>query len=668
MRTDISLDGGWRYCWSHHMGACDEPPEQFDVPWRDAAVPGCAQLDLMRDGILPDLYVGKNLDHAQWTEDKDWWYTREFETPADWGTCSGSPRPEGEGDRNVSPELDRAILVFHGLDTFATVWLNGTRLGDTDNMHRRYEFDVTDTLSESGPNTLAVRLASTRYSISIDPNHKPMIWSPERLFCRKAQMSFGWDIAPRLMTVGIWRPVELVLVEGGRIANASAALTDLKSGTVKVQVEVEWHGPTDAPARIEGRIHDAEWETRASLRPGRNVVECEVSVPDAPLWWPIGYGEPQLCDLSVTLESAGNAIDTVELKTGLRTIELIEEPQPSGATSFEFRVNGTDVFVTGLNWTPLDAIFARVTPQKITDTLEQLAGIGCNMLRVWGGGIYEGQHFYSECDRLGIMIWQDFMMACGWYPQTDAMADAFDAEARQIVRDLRHHPCIALWVGDNECDVFEPDLAPQNRLTREVLAGACRELHPDIPYLPSSPYSPNDPDPQAETEGDMHWYAHGEDYRESCMWSFKPRFMSEFGHLSLPSLALIEQYFPSGTEWPLTTEMWKYHGTDTIQTGRFRWTDCVLKSLAVCGRPQPKDIEEAVAESQELQSEAMIALIERYSDDLEFRGFLIWNVADCWPQMSDSVIDYLGHPKLIFARLAPLFTRLRHDRTSGSKV
>ena len=642
MKQTIDLHTSWQFTWTQHEGDIDRPPDKFLVPFRQADVPGDAHLDLQREGMLPDLFVGRNLDHARWMEDKDWWYRNTFEAPQ-------------------RTDESRVLLVFHGLDTYGTVWLNGQELGRTDNMHRRYEFDVTDALAASGANELVVRLASPRYMIPFDPQHRPVFWSPERVFCRKAAMSFGWDIAPRLMTVGIWRPVQLVVVDTARITDVFVRLAhrDEASATVTVEVTVD---RTDKDDRLSilGQVHAAPFE--AALEPGQTVATATVTIPDAPLWWPIGYGQPNLIDAAVVLQEGTQSLDNCKFKTGLRTVELVQEAQPSGATSFKFRVNGQDMFVTGLNWTPLDAILARITPGRITRTLEALAGIGCNMLRVWGGGIYEPHHFYNECDRLGIMIWQDFMMGCAWYPQTDAMAAAIEAEAQQVVRDLRPHPCIALWAGDNECDAFAPTLAARNRLTRQVLAGVCSQLDPQTPYLPSSPYSPRSADPQDQREGDMHCYAHGEDYRQSDMWDLRPRFMSEFGHLSLPGMETIRRYLPPGTEWPLDGDMWRYHGSDTIGTGRFRWTDRILRSLAACGRPTPRTIDEAVTASQELQSEAMIALIERYSSDPEFDGFLIWNVADCWPQMSDSVIDYLGQPKRIFERLGRLFADLRQQR------
>ena len=644
MARQICLNDDWRMGWTEYMGAAASPKTAAWIAKIPATVPGDVHMDLMREGMLPELYEGMNLDHAWWVEHKDWWYRREFPTPAD------------VGDR-------RALLVFHGLDTFATVWLNGQLIGQAENMFIRHEFDVSAALRQDGqPNELAVRLAATRYGIRVDPNHGPLTWNPERFFCRKAQMSFGWDIAPRLVTAGIWRPVELVLVDSGRITNVSVRVASLQGGDVKAQVlaDVDWRGADGQEVSLSGQVHGVAWTAHAAMKPGINTLSAEVVIHEAPLWWPIGYGKPNLVKVEAAMESQGRLLDRWSGSAGLRTIELIRQPQPSGAESFFFRCNGRDIFITGLNWTPLDAMFARVTPEKITRTLESLAGIGCNMMRVWGGGIYEPPHFYRECSRLGILIWQDFMMACGWYPQTDELASALAAEGEQVVRDLRGYPCMGIWSGDNENDAGWPDLAPSNRLTRVVLAEICRRLHGDIPYVPSSPWSPSGKThPGDWREGDVHHYNHGNDYRDPASWDIRCRFMSEFGRLSLPSMEVIRKYFPAGTDWPLTGPMWKYHGADTTRLVWFRGPDRVLAELKACGRPEPRTIEEAVTASQELQAEGDCAWIERYCEDPEFGGFLLWNVADCWPQHSDSVIDWLGNKKVVFDRLKDVFTKVR---------
>lgn len=199
-----------------------------------------------------------------------------------------------------------------------------------------------------------------------------------------------------------------------------------------------------------------------------------------------------------------------------------------------------------------------------------------------------------------------------------------------------------------------------------MLPEICRELDPDTPYFPSAPWSPSGTrHPGAVEEGDAHQWNHGSCYRDPGNWNLRCRFLSEFGHLSLPSLDVIRRYFQAGTEWPLTTAAWKYHGADTTREGFFRGAEHILRSLKACGWPECKTIEEAVRASQDLQAEAVCAWIERYCEDPEFAGFLLWNVGDCWPQQSDSVLDYLGRPKAVFARLGPLFESLRERRRAG---
>ncbi|MEK7477659.1 MAG: hypothetical protein AAB152_18725 [Candidatus Coatesbacteria bacterium] len=645
MLERFPLDAGWQVAWTSHQGGSPRP-EAARGPWLPARVPGDIHLDLIAAGLLPaDLYRGDDLDHAGWIEETDVWYALKLYAPP------------------VEPGR-RVLLVAHGLDTYACLWLDGEEVGRSANMHLRREWDVTARLASGPSHDLVIRLASPRYEIPFDPALTPLVWSPERVFCRKAQMSFGWDIAPRLMTRGIWRPIELVIADAGRLTDVTVRTIGLRDGGVDAQVVagVDWAGATGTPGRITGTVHGVPFDARGLLQPGANELVGAVRIERAPLWNPIGLGGPRLVRVEATLEADGIAMDRAEFRTGLRTVALVQEPQDGGTTSFKFRVNGRDLFVTGLNWTPLDSIFPRVTPEKTTRALEAMAAIGCNMLRVWGGGVYETRHFYEECDRLGIMIWQDFMMACGWYPQTDEWALVFDEEGRQVVRDLRRHPCIAIWAGDNENDAFWPELAPKNRLTREVLAAVCRDLDPDRPYVPSSPMSPQSADPNAQTEGDVHSYCHGEDYRIPWFWNMKPRFLSEFGHLSLPSLALIRRTFPAGTEWPLTSAMWSYHGADTIRRKDFRGAGHILKSLKACGKPDPKTIEEAVTASQDLQTEAVVAWIERFSADPGFWGFMLWNVSDCWPQQSDSVTDWDLTPKAIYHALGDLFRRLQRSR------
>lgn len=507
-----SLNNSWRFQWTEYLGEnatyeeCLEAlrPDRF----MSAQVPGDAHLDLMQHGVLPDLYSGCNIDHARWMETKDWVYTRRFSTPRD---LDG---------RHVS-------LVFHGPDTYATIWLNGVLLGSTDNMYLKYEFDVTRRLRRSGRNELLIRIASPMYSVEMDGTIRPLVHAPERLFIRKAQMSFGWDIAPRLLTVGIWKDVELVIADRCRLGDVWVETGEIRDNgcDIALHIELEWLVRRKGTCVISGRVGDQDFRFSAVLSEGKTVIKRKLSVEGAGLWHPRSYGRQTLHDVIVRVGDRKGLLGRQAFRTGYRRVELIQDERPRGGRAFEFRCNGDPIFVTGLNWTPLDAIFARVTPQKVTDRLEDLAEIGCNMLRIWGGGIYESTHFFNEYDRLGILVWQDFMMAGGWFPQGREFARGMAREAEQVVRGIRNHPCIALYAGDNE--IYQMiyretpeyrDLINNNAITEKTLRRVCGKHDPHVPYVPSSPHSPTGIDHNADRQGDAHRYVHGQSYKAPTMW------------------------------------------------------------------------------------------------------------------------------------------------------
>ncbi|KKK97123.1 hypothetical protein LCGC14_2655920, partial [marine sediment metagenome] len=308
MAERIDLNAGWQFTWAEVAGGDrDKPEPKRPSEWLDAVVPGDVHIDLMQRGLLEDPFVGDNVDHAVWVERKEWWFKREFETPA-------------------APAGKRAYLLFHGLDTYGTVWLNGKLLGRTDNMFLRYEFDATEALNESGTNELLVRLSPPRTGIEIDPDHAPLDWTGVRLFARKAQMSFGWDIAPRLLTVGISRPVELVLSETARITDVLVTHGDATAPEVEVHidVEVEWLGDEPAKVSLSGRVHDAQWQAEAELTPGVNLISTSVTLREPPLWWPLGYGEQTLVDVEASLAVDGRELDAHRRRIGIRTLELVQ--------------------------------------------------------------------------------------------------------------------------------------------------------------------------------------------------------------------------------------------------------------------------------------------------------------------------------------------------------
>ncbi len=401
-----------------------------------AQVPGCVHLDLLAAKKIDDPYVRDNEARVQWIGEVDWVYSRTF---------------------TVSAELlehEQVLLRCLGLDTLATLTLNGVELGQTDNMFRTWEFDVKGRLRE-GENTLEVRFASTfPYIRQRQQEHDISGWSSARevagrAWVRKEPCNYGWDWGPVLVTCGIWRPIELLAFNTARLAGALIRQDHSTPGEVKLNMAV---GVNDTGVQLP-EIHV---QTTVAYQ-GETVCQARdatvLTVPDAKLWWPHGMGEQPLYDVTIELQDAqGQPLDCLTKRIGLRTLRLDRHADEWGE-SFQFVANGVPFFAKGANWIPADTFAPRVTPDDYARLLRDVVAANMNMLRVWGGGIYEDDVFYDRCDELGITIWQDFMFACSTYPTFD---DAFlanvRAEAVDNVHRLAHHPCLALWCGNNELE------------------------------------------------------------------------------------------------------------------------------------------------------------------------------------------------------------------------
>lgn len=416
----LSLEGQWT------LHAADDPETFYP-----ATVPGCVHTDLLEAGLLPDPWYRDNEKDLRWVEHRDWVYTRTFELPPEY---IGSPRH---------------ILRFEGLDTLCTLELNGIVLGNTHNMHRSWDFDVHPYL-KAGPNTLTAHFQSPLPEMQRRDQEKTLPgWNlyhktyRGKSYLRKMACAFGWDWGLMAPTSGIWQPAAL-LCFNERIENLRIDQHHTDSGDISLTV----HGlKTDgAPGRVR-----LGFQGKPLLEfPLTDAAEfsVEVPVPDPHLWWPNGMGDQPLYDLTATLDSGHSVLKRI----GLRTLALIREPDAFGE-SFRFRVNGRDIFMKGGNWIPCDIFPSRVQPETLETLLKSCAEAHMNMIRVWGGGIYEDDHFYELCDQLGLLVWQDFMFACSTYPTFDPeFMDNVRAEATDAVRRLRHHPCLALWCGNNELE------------------------------------------------------------------------------------------------------------------------------------------------------------------------------------------------------------------------
>jgi len=596
-------------------------------------------MDLLRHGKIKEPLFDRNAPDCAWVEDRYWWHRRTF--------VHG-------GDNGV-----RAELVCEGLDYAAVVWLNGKEIGRSANSLIAHRFDVTHALRE-GANELVIRLDAGVAEAKSKPLGKFGRGTHESIWVRKSAFTFGWDWSPRLVNCGIWRPVRLDILDAVILRDVWVR-TNLAGGdgavvTVVAEVENATHAAVDASLAIDiPGIGRRTVEIKAAA-PGSNRVETLFEVADPCLWWPRPLGEPHRYGLHVELTSGGSTCGVRDLRFGIREIRLAEEPLAGvpGGRSFNFVVNGEKCFINGANWAPLDCIIARVTPEKRASVLSQIRDANLNMLRVWGGGIYEEDDFYEFCDANGIMIWHDFMMACFIYPGDDAdFRAALSAEVEAVVPRLRNHPCIALWCGSNESDwAFDNNWYAgcqsntSKVLEHEMIPNLIKRLDPDRPYRPTSPWGGEDVND--EDQGDQHWWSisiatGGNDtidyrnYRRAhCT------FNSEYGYFGMPSIESIHDYLPENQR-RVDSEGFRFH------TNRHGFAEKDqkggLKAFAaidlLAGDSSAMTLEELVEASQLLQADALKTAIEQARRrKFDCGGSMFWMFSDAWGEIGWSVVDF----------------------------
>ncbi|MFW5863990.1 MAG: beta-mannosidase [bacterium] len=614
-----------------------------------AEVPGENFTALLKHKWISDPFVGRNELRLQTLEEIPWTYSRDFVVEEDL-LKRGDVR-----------------LVFEGIDTIAEVRLNGKTLGRTTNMFRRWEFPVRDVL-QAGVNELEVRftppaiygreLADKGYL----PTETYFDMTGAMTQMRKAAYQFGWDWAPRLVGCGIWRPVYLVAYDGPRIRYAMPRQYHQENGTsrqVRLKMDVEMDAPSAGQCQLLMRVSDPSqsriWSGRQSIEYpagiSRQSVECTVENPE--LWWPRGHGEAKLYELELTVESGEAILSSEKQKIGFRTIELENEIDEIGV-SFVIKVNDRPIFCKGANWIPSDSFPTRVTDEQYRRLLTDAAECNMNMIRVWGGGIYENDIFYDLCDELGILVWQDFMFACAIYPAYDYLLEDIRAEARHNVKRLMHHPSIALWCGNNECGdmpfySFPERVDYQNayrKIFEEELPAICDELDPQRPYWSASPNSLISEWEADHLDGDSHvwsvWHNQKpfEDY-----WLYDARFVSEFGFQSFPDYDTIRHYVADGI-MNLTAPEVAHHQKNG--GGNERILIQMLDRFLM-----PSSFQNFVTLSQLQQALAMQMGVEHWRRIMPTcMGTLYWQLNDCWPVTSWSSIDYFGNWKALqyFAR------------------
>ncbi|MFI2644009.1 glycoside hydrolase family 2 protein [Streptomyces sp. NPDC018610] len=605
-----------------------------------ARIPGCVHTDLLAAGAIPDPYLGLNEQEVAWVGRQAWTYTRELEP-----------------DDIASGAHERTDLVFEGLDTAAVITVNGRELGRTRNMHRRYRFDVTGAAGRLG-----VEFASAydeADSVRVLTGERPNVYPEPFQFIRKMACGFGWDWGPTLVTAGIWRPVRLEKWSTARLDRVRPLVTVADGlGRVELLVDVERTGQ-GAGHRLEVRAGVGGAQARATVDGTRAVLVLEV--PDPDLWWPRGYGEQPLYDLEVTLVDRGSSndaersLDSWSRRIGFRTVEIDRSPDGHG-TGFTFVVNGVPIFARGVNWIPDDVFPSRVTRERYRTRLRQAAEAGVDLVRIWGGGIYEDDAFYDACDELGLMVWQDFLFACAAYPEEQPLRGEVEAEARDNVVRLMPHPSLVLWNGNNENLwgfrdwEWEPELAGNSwggGYYLDLLPRVVAELDPTRPYTAGSPWSgswehhPNDPAHGTHHSWEVWNREDYADYRTSV-----PRFVAEFGWQAPPALATLRRALPGERLAPDSPGMLHHQ---KAEDGNGKLNRGIARHFAL---PEG-DFDRWHYLAQVVQARAVAAGIEHWRANWPVcAGTVVWQLNDCWPVSSWAAIDGDG-------RLKPLYHELR---------
>jgi len=625
-----NLNDGWQ------LGSND------DNDWINAEVPGNVHLDLLRNELIPDPFFGQNESQLQWVAEKDWTYKMVFEP-----------------DKNIL-ERKRIELFFHGLDTYADVYLNDRKVISANNMFHPWTVDVKDIIA-TGMNEMVIHFRSPLKEVS--PHMEAMDHSlpadndqagKTSPFTRKAPYHYGWDWGPCFVTSGIWKNVELIGWDDWHVDGVQIMNQNVSKGIAELSIElmVVSEIESDISVMVNESLTGQEVEYEFPIKPGTNNLDCAFSIIDPELWWPIGHGDQPLHDFSITVQT-NDKVEHHESKIGIRDIKIKRDRDQKGE-SFEIHVNGMPIYSKGANWIPADSFVERLTRADYERLLKDATRANMNTLRIWGGGIYEPDDFYELCDEMGIMVWQDFMFACSMYPAHEKFLRSVEREARHQVNRLKGHACIVLWCGNNEVASGWLSWGWKEELPRSVwkdygllfhqlLPNICNELDPGRLYWPSSPGHGIDQsdDDQIYGKGDNHYWGvwHGGDEFEAFDDNVG-RFMTEYGMQSFPDMNTIKT-FTKKEDRHLGSDVMNAHQKASLGT------DNLLRYIEDHYRMN-NSFESAVGLSQVMQAQAIRSAVESHRRNMPFcMGTLYWQFNDCWPVISWSSIDHGGNWKAL---------------------
>lgn len=633
-----------------------------DSIWRECEVPSVVQENLYQDGLLPKPYYRDNEEKIQWVSDHDWYYKTSFNIKK----------------ADLINGLIR--LRFDGIDTYSSIYLNGEKLGETDNMFVPVTFDVTNSL-KVGENILVVHLysplkkahpqyLSNGFNYPADNDHAPIHYS---IFTRKAPYQYGWDWGMRMVTMGIWKGVTLEKLKGAFIDNYEVVPSVdfaepgvAKSGKIDVALDIQMIDLSegDVVFTLYSPEDEKLMEKRAFVSSNRSVLRDNFEVQNPKLWWPNGWGDANLYRLNVAVYSKdGQLLDHKDRSLGFRSVKLVNEPDNFG-TSFYFEINQIPIFAKGSNYIPGDLILTKRDKAYFESLFDDIIFANHNMIRIWGGGIYEDDLFYEEADRRGILVWQDFMFGCTAYPSDPSFLLNVKNEAEYQVKRLRKHPSIVLWCGNNEVEEaikywgwqkrFSTDIYNQlvdgyAPLFKELLPSVVTSCAPELDYIHSSPLVANWGRPKSLLHGDTHYWGlwYGEQPFD-IFDKYPMRFVSEFGFQCFPPMKTIKE-FAVEEDFGLETKVMRVHQKASTGNG-------LIKRYMEREYLVPNDFSDFVYVNQVVQARGMEYSIRSLRRQRPRNmGALYWQLNDAWPAVSWSSMDYFHNYKAMHYRMRHAF-------------
>ncbi|MBI9071343.1 MAG: glycoside hydrolase family 2 protein [Melioribacteraceae bacterium] len=649
-KVEVEISDDWRF------------KQTNKEQWLPATVPGCVHTDLINNSLIDDPFYRTNETDLQWIEKEDWIYETTF---------------------NAHDQLlqkDKAELVFEGLDTYAEVSLNDSIILNAENMFRTWNVNVKSILKKEG-NKLSVKFKNV-FDISIpqmeqSPFQRKSFYNNDQaevkvgLYNRKAQYHFGWDWGPRFVTAGIWRPIKLIGYNNYKLDGIQIVQKNVNKDLAELTAVYEV--VADKEQNLEFRVKVDELNLNESVtkkvKKGFNKIELPFKIDNPKLWWSNGLGEAYLYNIVIETENESGDLERKNIRTGIRSLEVVTEKDEQGK-SFYIKLNGVPVFMKGANYIPQDNFQNRVKEDHYKYIVKSAADANMNMLRVWGGGIYEEDLFYNLCDENGILVWQDFIFACAMYPGNQEFLNSVREEVIDNVRRIRNHPSLALYCGNNENEVgwyqwgWQTNLSAKQKkqyetdydnLFHKTIPNALREFDETRYYHSSSPIAGFGG--KSLAEGDSHYWGvwHGHDPFEKFEDNIA-RFMSEYGFQSYPEMNGIEK-FTLPEDRDMKSEVMLSHQRCMQDDGKDKaYGNRLIETYMKMYFQQPKDFESYVYLSQVQQAFGIGMAFDIHRRNMPFcMGTLYWQINDCWPVASWSSIDYYGNWKALQYRAQKAF-------------